>query len=105
LQCLQDAARDLAEDGDEQHSDEEYSSTWLRRASASSRGDGCPSGGNSPVNPPEEVARFGVAKERKGLRSAGIAAFNRSACRPCCMAMSQCLLAADSSLHSFAYAT
>jgi hypothetical protein len=76
---LQDAARDLADDGDGQGSEQEYSSssTWLRRASASSRDGG---GANSPADgTPEEVARFGVAKERKGLRSAGIAAFNRSA--------------------------
>jgi hypothetical protein len=83
---LQDAARDLADDGDGQGSEEEYasSSTWLRRASASSRdGGGGGGGGGGAVSPvdgtPEEVARFGVAKERKGLRSAWIAAFNRSA--------------------------
>lgn len=77
LRPLQDAARDLASEGEEQHSDEEYpSATTLRRASASSR-DGAPNpGGGSPA-PPEEVARFGAAKERKHLRSAGIAAFNR----------------------------
>ena len=60
---LQDAARDLADDGDGQGSEEEHSSssTWLRRASASSRdgGGGGSGGASSPADgTPEEVARL-----------------------------------------------
>lgn len=73
---MKDAARDLAEEGDEPQSDEEYpAAATLRRASAGSlQGGGSPLQGGAT---PEEVVRFGAAKERKHLRAAGVAAFNR----------------------------
>lgn len=74
----QDAAQDLAAEGEEALSDEEWPlPTLLRRASGGGTSPTVGSGGGGGA--PEEVARFSAAKARKHSLAAGVAAFNRCA--------------------------